>query len=168
MATSKAKTKSAVTFKNPKSPVSGWKHYGIFSYTEKKIRTLLDEAGYQSGYLIGLQVGYVYRKRPYMMAFGYGVSEEQRFMPDAQVVLGQELFIALYREIRTLFEENSTASGDLPVNLDITISGSLFQISFQSAIVQQGQCDANPSHTGQFMILSQLGNEPWKCTHQPG
>jgi hypothetical protein len=166
MAKSKARTKTIIDLKDPKSPVSGWKHYGIFSYTEKRIRTLLDESGYKSGYLIGLQVGYVYRKRSYMMAFGYGVGEQERQMPDAQTVLGRDLFIALYRELRTLFKQNSDASGDISVNLDLTISGSLFQISFECDIVQQGECDANPNHVGQVMILSRVGNENWKCTHQ--
>lgn len=168
MATSKAKTKSVVTFKDPKSPVSGWKHYGIFSYAEKKIRTLLDEAGYTAGYLIGLQVGYIYRKRPYMMAFGYGIREQEQQAAIVQNILGQDVYIALYRELSTLFRENSTASGDISATLDITISGSLFQISFQSAIVQPGQCAANPNHNGQFMILSRVGDGPWTCTHEPG
>jgi hypothetical protein len=167
MATSITQTKPAITLKDPKSPVSGWKHYGIFSYTEKKIRTLLEEAGYQSGYLIGLQAGYIYRKRPYMMAFGYGVGEQERQEVTVLEILGEDVYLALYREMSNLFKENSTASGDISATLDITISGSLYQISFKSDIVQAGQCNANPNHNNQFMILSQVGNEPWKCTHQP-
>jgi hypothetical protein len=167
MKTSKAQSKPKIDFKDPKSPVSGWKHYGILSYTEKKIRKLLDESGYTAGYLIGLQVGYVYRKRPYIMAFGYGVGEEERQMPDGQNVLSQDLLIALYRDVRTLFKENSTASGDISANLDLTISGSQIQINFTCGIVQQGQCVQTPNHVGQFMVLSRVGNDPWKCAHQP-
>ena len=168
MIATKAKKKASITLKDPKSPVPAWIHYGIFSHTETKIRQMLNDAGYQSGYLIGLRVGYIYRKRPYMMAFGSGVGDDERFMPDAQLVLGEDQFIALYSEIRNLFVQNSDGSGDLSVYFDIAISGSLYQLSIKSDIVQSGECNATPSHLGQMMVLTRVGNEPWKCTHQSG